>query len=148
MVRAIAVSCVTAFAIALCGCGVDESATAPSETASDPSTTASSESDLITPATGCSVVDFCNAPGSDGTTCHQQGCSLASAKNECTTESKRFCTTPLNPWVFISRSGQRFVHGACGFALSCGGHCCGLNDIVCGVNGACCDGTCKPGCPC
>src|SRR5678815_3979789 len=101
MVRSIAVSCITAFAIALCGCSVDENTTTPSQTASDPSTTASSESDLIAPRAGCSVVQFCNAPGSDGTVCQQQGCTLASAKNECTSESHTVCGTPVNPWVFV-----------------------------------------------
>jgi hypothetical protein len=53
----------------------------------------------------------------------------------------------VSPWVFISLSNQRFVHtAACGFALSCG-HCCGLNDTFCSGS-HCCDGTCKPGCPC
>lgn len=146
MIRSIAVSCMAAFAIALCGCGVDDSTTTPSQTASDPSTTASSEGDLITPAVNCSIVQFCNAPGSDGTVCQQQGCSLASAKNECTTESQNVCGTPVNPWVFVSSSGQRFVHGSCGFALSCGGHCCGLNDTFCSGS-TCCDGTMRPGCP-
>lgn len=150
MVRAIAVSCLTAFAIALGGCGVDESPTTPSETASDPSTTGSSESDVITPAVSCSKVQFCNKPNSsDGTVCLQEGgCSLAASKNECTTESQNVCGTPVNPWVFISSSNQRFVHSSsCGFALTCGGHCCGLNDTFCSGS-TCCDGSCKPGCPC
>lgn len=147
MVRSIAVSCITAFAIALCACGVDEGATTPSETAGDPSTTASSESDLITPRAGCSVVQFCNASGSDGTVCRQQGCTLAAAKNECTSESQSVCGTPVSLWVFISSGGQRFVHGSCGFALSCGTRCCGLNDTFCSGSN-CCDGTPgRPGCP-
>lgn len=147
MVRAMAVSCIMAFAIALCGCSVDESATAPPAAASDPSTTASSESDLITPRTGCAQVQWCDAPGSDGTVCQQLGCSLADSKNDCTALSTTVCGTPVNPWVFVATGGQRFVHGACGFALSCGGHCCSLNDTFCSGS-RCCDGTCKPGCLC
>src|SRR4051812_44605580 len=39
--------------------------------------------DAINPRAGCSIVQFCNAPGSDGTRCLQQGCSLGAALDEC-----------------------------------------------------------------
>jgi hypothetical protein len=57
------------------------------------------------------------APGSDGIVCRQQGCSLASAKNECTSESKTVCGTPVKPWVLISTSGQRSRDPAAGRPL-------------------------------
>jgi len=48
---------------------------------------ASPVQNAITPRAGCSIVQFCNAPGSDGTVCLQQGCSLAAAQAECSLEA-------------------------------------------------------------
>jgi hypothetical protein len=46
----------------------------------------------------------------------------------------------------ISSCSSSFFLGSC--ALTCGGHCCGINDTFCSGTSVCCDGTCKPGCPC
>lgn len=51
----------------------------------DQPATDSVASDLITPATsGCNHVVFCDQPSSsNGTVCHQDGCSLGAAETEC-----------------------------------------------------------------
>ena len=69
--------------------------------------------DAITPRAGCSIVQFCNAPGSDGTRCLQQGCSLAAAQHECSVESPIVCGKPLCPWIFVALDGTRFINASC-----------------------------------
>ena len=112
------------------------------------SSTTSQSSELTAQATNCSIVQWCNQPDSPrGAVClEQSGCSLATAKTECVTETQHICGSPPdNPWVFITTNNVVITHtAACGFAISCNGHCCGLNDTRCGANGACCDGNiCK-----
>jgi hypothetical protein len=46
----------------------------------------------------------------------------------------------------ISSCSSSSFLGTC--ALTCGGHCCGIDATFCSGTGVCCDGTCKPGCPC
>lgn len=67
----------------------------------------------ITPAVSCSIVQFCNAPGSDGTRCLQQGCSLDTALAECSREAPAVCGTPVCPWIFVALDGRRFLNGSC-----------------------------------
>src|SRR5689334_16690056 len=58
------------------------SAAKPDELAA-PVTTDDAEAlfgDAIVPRTGCSQVKFCNAPGSDGAQCTQQGCTTGQAE--------------------------------------------------------------------
>jgi hypothetical protein len=96
--------------------------------------------DAVTPFASCSVVQFCNAPGSDGTRCLQQGCSLATARAECRTESKNVCGNPVCPWIFVATNGQRFLDSSCcSSGVACLDSCCPAGGF-CGINGACCDG--------
>jgi hypothetical protein len=67
----------------------------------------------ITPDVSCSIVQFCNAPGSDGTRCLQQGCSLSAAQAECSREAPAVCGTPVCPWIFVASDGTRFLNGSC-----------------------------------
>jgi hypothetical protein len=62
---------------------------------------------------GCSVVEYCNAPGSDGSRCLQQGCTLTAAIAECETETRQVCGTPRCPWIFVATGGARFTRTPC-----------------------------------
>jgi hypothetical protein len=68
------------------------------------------EGALPTPAVidkaGCAFVEFCNAPGSDGTRCVQQACSLAAARVECRSDTAFVCGSPTNPWRIRTLDGQ------------------------------------------
>jgi hypothetical protein len=81
-------------------------------TAGDVSDSAPIE-DAINPRAGCSIVQFCNAPGSDGTRCLQQGCSLGAALDECSREAPAVCGRPVCPWIFVASDGSRFLNGSC-----------------------------------
>jgi len=104
-------------------------------------------------AASCSIVQFCNAPGSDGTRCQQQGCSLGAAENECKREVRTVCGSASCPLIFVTSSKDRITLGCAatvcpGNAIECGGHCCGSNAKFCSGT-RCCDGIhCGGGCPC
>jgi len=57
---------------------------------------------------GCSVVEWCDAPGSDGARCRQLGCSFQEAFDECIAETQRVCGTPKCPWMFKPLGGSSF----------------------------------------
>lgn len=69
--------------------------------------------DAVDPRANCSIVQFCNAPGADGTRCLQRGCSLGAALAECSDEAPRVCGTPVCPWIFVASDGSRFLNGSC-----------------------------------
>lgn len=69
--------------------------------------------DAIDPRANCSIVQFCNAPGSDGTRCLQRGCDLGTALAECSREAPQVCGTPVCPWIFVASDGSRFLNGSC-----------------------------------
>lgn len=112
--------------------------------------------DAITPRVNCSQVNFCNAPGSEGTQCKLlNGCSLLAAQNECKHEAPGICGTPLTcPFVILN--GSQHITMNCdgkvcsgGAAISCGGGCCPTSAKLCSASGRCCDGvTCVGDCPC
>ena len=56
---------------------------------------------------GCSVVQYCDAPGGDGTVCRQTGCSEQAAKAECAVEAPKVCGDPKCPWYIVYSSGAR-----------------------------------------
>jgi hypothetical protein len=56
---------------------------------------------------GCSVVEWCNAPGGDGTRCRQTGCSVPTAIAECKADVDVVCGDPICPWIFTSVTGAR-----------------------------------------
>jgi hypothetical protein len=64
--------------------------------------------EVVTQASGCSVVQWCNAPGPDGAVCKQLGCDFHSAFTECVDETPRVCGTPRCPWRFKQLDGQSF----------------------------------------
>lgn len=127
--------------------------TAPAEAVATP------EQGAIVPNVSCSHVVFCNAPGSDGAQCQQDGCSVGAAENECKTEVKTVCGSPITcplRFFFDSANGGGSQLLGCqpvvcsGGAIECGGHCCGTNATFCaGVGGnSCCDGVHSGGgCP-
>ena len=86
---------------------------APQATADKDTSDAAPVEDAITPDANCSIVQFCNAPGSDGTRCLQQGCSLNTALAECSREAPAVCGTPVCPWIFVASDGTRFLNGSC-----------------------------------
>jgi hypothetical protein len=69
--------------------------------------------DAFAPAARCSIVQFCNAPGRDGTRCLQRGCGAVDALVECSREAPKVCGWPVCPWVFVARDGRRFINGSC-----------------------------------
>jgi hypothetical protein len=94
-------------------------ASSQDETAADPLSAAA-----IAPRTsGCAHVKFCDASGSTGTVCVQDGCTLSQAKSEC-----EFSDLP---------------------AIGCSFHCPGqIEKLGGGISPMCCPGVCSPGCPC
>lgn len=56
---------------------------------------------------GCSVVEYCNAPGGDGTRCRQTGCSIPTAIAECKADVAAVCGKATCPWIFTSVTGAR-----------------------------------------
>lgn len=68
----------------------------------------SSTDDVVIEA-GCSIVEYCDASGSDGARCLQQGCSLQAAQNECWTETHKVCGNPPKClWIFVATNGNRY----------------------------------------
>ncbi len=122
--------CATALAVlgvhAMAGCSAESDTTEQdigssnwttedgSELAADPAGDVSEpgEDGLIEKA-GCSIVEYCNAPGSDGTRCRQQGCSLSTALAECEQETAIVCGSRVCPWIFVASNGTRYVHTSC-----------------------------------
>jgi hypothetical protein len=100
------------------GCGVEQDANDESgqdvqfetqaASGDDEPTSAGSPNEAVTQASGCSVVEFCDAPGSDGARCKQLGCSFNAAFEECVAETPRVCGTPKCPWRFVPLSGASF----------------------------------------
>jgi hypothetical protein len=56
---------------------------------------------------GCSVVEWCQAPGFDGTRCVQTGCSVSAAIAECIADVDFVCGGPNCPFIFTSITGAR-----------------------------------------
>jgi len=75
--------------------------------ADEPANSASPADNAINPRAGCSIVQFCDAPGSDGTRCLQQGCSFDAARTECINEGWNVCGTPKCPWALVDTHGVR-----------------------------------------
>jgi hypothetical protein len=62
----------------------------------------------VTDKAGDSYVQWCNAPGSDGTICKQQGCDgiaclyrEVEAVAECRDEVRRICGSAVQPWYIV-----------------------------------------------
>jgi hypothetical protein len=132
----------------------DDPLAASSDTAAEAAATVSPGGAAIVPAVSCSHVVFCNAPGSDGAQCQQDGCSDGQAENECKTEVKTVCGSPITCPLRFFFSGGGSTLLSCqpvicaGNAIECGGHCCGTSATFC-AGTRCCDGIhCGGGCPC
>jgi len=63
--------------------------------------------------TACVVVQYCDAPGPDGTRCVQNGCDVIEALTECSIEAPRECSRVVCPFVFVGPGGKRFRNGSC-----------------------------------
>lgn len=63
--------------------------------------------------TTCVVVQYCDAPGPDGTRCVQNGCDVIEALTECSIEAPRECSRVVCPFVFVGPGGKRFRNGSC-----------------------------------
>jgi len=61
----------------------------------------------------CVVIQYCDAPGPDGTRCVQTGCDVQDALTECTIEAPRECARVVCPFVFVGPGGKRFQNGTC-----------------------------------
>ena len=60
---------------------------------------------------GKSYVQYCNAPGDNGTVCRQQGCSgdacyaqEAAAISECRSEVRSVCGSPVQPFFIVFKA--------------------------------------------
>ena len=98
--------------------------------------------DSIAPA-ACSVrLNFCDGPGAVGTDCTQTGCSEPTAINACKSlVSQVGCAVRCNA---VMRNSAGTIIDT--WRVQCGSVCCPQGDFCSG--GHCCDGTCRPGCPC
>lgn len=56
---------------------------------------------------GCSIVQWCNQSGPEGTICQQLGCAENTAIAECRREVTRICGAPVCPWYFVRTNGSR-----------------------------------------
>jgi hypothetical protein len=65
------------------------------------------------PQVGCVTVQYCDAPGPDGTRCVQTGCSVQDALIACSREAPRQCLRIACPFVFVGPGGKRFKNGEC-----------------------------------
>jgi len=124
MLRMTGTSIIAAMAIILSACALEPATTPPVEVqsteltglqaedravageAADPASTNPTDG-ATNIAANCSIVQWCNAPGSDGTRCIQQGCSFDAARTECINEGWAICGTPLCPWALIDTNGVR-----------------------------------------
>jgi hypothetical protein len=62
---------------------------------------AAGEEGRVEALVSCSYVQYCNAPGSDGTVCvFTNGCSRTTSINECVRETYDICGAPVRPWVY------------------------------------------------
>src|SRR5262245_47482837 len=55
---------------------------------------------------GCSHVEWCNAPGAIGTQCFHERCSTEDAIAECRRETRSICGRATCPWVLIDFDGE------------------------------------------
>src|SRR5688572_11171600 len=85
----------------------DELAAAAAAISSDEASS-SEESSVDSPdlAANCSIVQFCNAPGPEGTRCVQQGCDGPTAEAECVREARTICGPPVCPFIFVDLNGR------------------------------------------
>ena len=159
MLRIYGVSIMVALMATLSACGVDPvrgpagddpgsvQADDQAATSSDTADLASAPTDdAIGPRAGCSVVQFCNASGSNGTICQQQGCTVQTAERECRSEVTTVCGSPVATWIFKTSNGVSHPSTAsCVLSNSCGGQApagC-FCDSICASLGDCCfDGAC------
>lgn len=82
----------------------------------DPAPDATAEAprgESLPPKAGCVVVQYCDAPGPDGTRCVQTGCSVQDALTACSLEAPRECARIKCPFVFVGPGGKRFQNGDC-----------------------------------
>ena len=99
--------------------------------------TAAAPDDIAPNAVNCSIVDFCDVPGTSvGTRCVQKGCTFNQAVAECISELPDGCSLKC-PAVMRTSSGDKVFRLHCGGAA---GSCCPANTQYCGPTGTCCDG--------
>lgn len=128
------------------GSKVEDQSTTSGDTSTEETLIARSAGDVAINATNCTIVQFCNAPGSDGTVCKQQACTLSTAATECVTDTNFVCGARVCPWKLITTSGSTIDLGknchlsnSCGKQAPCGCFC----DAICRDHGDCCaDGPC------
>ena len=93
-------------------------------------------------AANCSIVMYCDASGTEGTRCVQQGCSLVTAQNECKLEARSVCGTIICPFIFATTTQEITLNcdgASCGAnTVACNGKCCAAGVHACDSSGACC----------
>jgi len=130
-----------AVVLGVSACGVDPvHAPAPGE---DPARAQPGESTASSEiAANCSVVEWCNAPGSEGTVCRrQQGCTVQESARECLDEVQDVCGAVVQRAIFITLDNHhRPWTESCILSNSCGGQApagC-FCDSLCTLAGDCC----------
>ena len=146
---------VVASAIALYACALeptpdpgqgtaDPSATVtPQEPSSDeatPDELLGTASDSVITPNACSVtLNFCDAPGSNGTDCTESGCSLSAAISACKSiVSRKGCVQHCNAVMRQGTGPNAPIIST--WRFTCGSTCCAEGTAYCGPRGACCDG--------
>jgi hypothetical protein len=77
--------------------------------------------DVTTNAVNCTIVQFCNAPGANGTVCQQKTCTLQAAADECVVDTNFVCGARVCPWKLITSGGTTVDLGrSCHLSRSCG----------------------------
>jgi hypothetical protein len=95
-------------AITIAACALDEKPTTdPVEEGISPDSENADQAipDDTVDAVNCSIVEFCNAPGT-GARCRQRACSVNDAKAECKREVAQICGPSTCPIIFIPLVGS------------------------------------------
>lgn len=74
--------------------------------------------DSESPSANCSVVQYCDAPGKEGSVCKQLGCSTTAALTECFNEVRNVCGTHTCPLIFVDLNGRRINQCATGCGIN------------------------------
>ena len=83
---------------------VTEAELSANQSLNDPEAVPGDDGETSEKAKNCNVVEWCNAPGSNGTVCQlAPGCCNRTGIDECIRESRSVCGTPVEPWVYVCR---------------------------------------------
>lgn len=161
MTRMLGLLCLSMSMMVLAGCDVDSTPQPPASqddvalpgapSTETPAASAYDDSDALVGRVAktlvgpdaCSVtLNYCDGAGATGTDCTETGCSLSQAISTCKSiVSSVGCAVRCNA---VMRNSNGTVIDT--WRQQCGSTCCPEGQFCSGTR--CCDGSCKPGCPC